>query len=146
MVRILVRTRSTASHSFSAGRRRGQYYTFFEGAGAKKVRTDPAPCLFLPSLNPLLPSLCIRLHLIAASVRNRDIAGGLGMVYRFSALDANVAQLVEQRFRKARVVSSILTVGSIFKKPQPNKDASFSRPRNFLIRKLLPTHRGYPAL
>jgi hypothetical protein len=26
---------------------------------------------------------------------------------------ANVAQLVEQRFRKARVVSSILTVGSI---------------------------------
>ena len=26
--------------------------------------------------------------------------------------DANVAQLVEQRFRKARVVSSILTVGS----------------------------------
>ena len=27
---------------------------------------------------------------------------------------ANVAQSVEQRFRKARVVSSILTVGSIF--------------------------------
>jgi hypothetical protein len=27
-------------------------------------------------------------------------------------LDANVAQSVEQRFRKARVVSSILTVGS----------------------------------
>jgi hypothetical protein len=30
-------------------------------------------------------------------------------------LCANVAQLVEQRFRKARVVSSILTVGSTSK-------------------------------
>ena len=30
----------------------------------------------------------------------------------FLSVSANVAQLVEQRFRKARVVSSILTVGS----------------------------------
>ena len=33
---------------------------------------------------------------------------------------ANVAQLVEQRFRKARVVSSILTVGST-SKPATNR-------------------------
>src|SRR5579859_7141217 len=42
--------------------------------------------------------------------------GLLRLGFDFSQhLCANVAQSVEQRFRKARVVSSILTVGSILK-------------------------------
>ena len=60
-------------------------------------------------------NLCIRLHLFSGSAKSRSVAG-TSVLQRLSVLrrpDANVAQLVEQRFRKARVVSSILTVGSI---------------------------------
>jgi hypothetical protein len=49
---------------------------------------------------------------------NDAVAERLGFEWVLPRLSANVAQLVEQRFRKARVVSSILTVGSILKPSQ----------------------------
>ena len=42
-----------------------------------------------------------------------QIRGSAGILGSLLPADANVAQSVEQRFRKERVVSSILTVGSI---------------------------------
>ena len=60
-------------------------------------------------------SLCFRLHQVAGLDIYGVIAERLEIAVFLSpfTLWANVAQLVEQRFRKARVVSSILTVGSI---------------------------------
>jgi hypothetical protein len=62
------------------------------------------------------------LHQVAGSDMNGGVAERLGFAVFLSpfTLWANVAQLVEQRFRKARVVSSILTVGSI-SKPATNR-------------------------
>src|ERR1035437_3688836 len=59
-------------------------------------------------------SLRFRLHQVAGSYMNGVVAERLEFAVFLSpfTLWANVAQLVEQRFRKARVVSSILTVGS----------------------------------
>ena len=60
-------------------------------------------------------SLRFRLHQVAGLDMYGVVAERLEFaVFRSPfTLWANVAQLVEQRFRKARVVSSILTVGSI---------------------------------
>jgi hypothetical protein len=60
-------------------------------------------------------NVCIRLHLFAGSAISRKVTERLFLqgFRNFLGSEANVAQLVEQRFRKARVVSSILTVGSI---------------------------------
>lgn len=57
--------------------------------------------------------LCICLHPGTDSVSNIRVADALKSSATGRTV-ANVAQSVEQRFRKARVVSSILTVGSSF--------------------------------
>ena len=61
---------------------------------------------------PYLP-LCIRLRSVYGSGINlAGVARPLSRHFGESGWVANVAQSVEQRFRKAWVVSSILTVGS----------------------------------
>jgi hypothetical protein len=56
---------------------------------------------------------------LRASTRQNRLAltGGAGFFH--CSTDANIAQLVEQRFRKAWVVGSIPTVGSIFARNAP---------------------------
>ena len=61
--------------------------------------------------SPAVFGVRIHLRLRWPAVIN-DAVGCLSLE-SFPNFGANVAQLVEQRFRKARVVSSILTVGSI---------------------------------
>ena len=82
----------------------------------ERTREEAAPGFAqnLHKMVHLFANHCIRLHLIAASANSKSVAEGLVLLVLcgFPASDANVAQSVEQRFRKARVVSSILTVGS----------------------------------
>ena len=70
---------------------------FAGGSGVQRALADfRFPCILRPALLSVKP--------LPKGLSPRDFPS--------LALCANVAQSVEQRFRKARVVSSILTVGS----------------------------------
>jgi hypothetical protein len=64
----------------------------------------------------LYANLRIRLHLVAGSVMNEEVAERLDFVVFLSPFNtlSQRSSVVEQRFRKARVAGSIPAVGSSF--------------------------------